>query len=49
MEPSEQEIEAAKEQEEKEELEESEKSAPVEEVKDGRERPSSEEQDQYED
>ena len=35
--------------EEKEELEESEKSAPVEEVKDGRERPFSEEQDQYED
>ena len=49
VEPSEQEIEAAEEQAEKEELEESEKSAPVEEVKDGRERPSSEEQDQYED
>ena len=49
VEPSEQEIEAAEEQAEKEELEESEKSAPVEEVKDGRELPSSEEQDQYED
>ena len=49
VEPSEQEIEAAEEQAEKEELEESEKSAPVEEVKDGKELPSSEEQDQYED
>lgn len=48
VEPSEQEIEAAEEQAEKEDLEESEKSAPVEE-KDGREPPSSEEQDQYED
>ena len=48
VEPSEQEIEAAEEQAEKEDLEESEKSAPVEE-KDGREAPSSEEQDQYED
>ena len=48
MEPSEQESEAAEEQAEKEDLEESEKSAPVEE-KDGREPPSSEEQDQYED
>ena len=48
VEPSEQEIEAAEEQTEKEDLEESEKSAPVEE-KDGREPPSSEEQDQYED
>ncbi len=49
VEPSEQEIEAAEEQAEKEDLEESEKSAPVEEEKDGREPPSSEEQDQYED
>ena len=49
VEPSEQEIEAAEEQTEKEDLEEAEKSAPVEEEKDGKERPSSEEQEQYED
>ena len=49
VEPSEQEIEAAEEQAEKEDSEEAEKSAPAEEEKDGRERPSSEEQDQYED